>query len=1055
MHYVLLITIDKIIFNTLTKNLLEKKTSKKNLTLNIIIDQIQDNLVNYLRVREYDNLIAVNQILKENLLLVFISCYVQIPLFIVGKPGTSKTLSIEIILHRLRQGSDNLLIQAFKLSPLVPFYLQCSKILSSKGISRIFKLARESKKHIRSEIIPVVILDEVALAEFSPDLPLKVLHSELEFSDRKYLNQFMKKPNFSTKKGFDKKKNFRKVRFSIEKYDNNNNNNNNDNINISGIEKEKEDQEIISVIVVSNWKIDPANTNRSILLCKQDPSPKDIKETTELILQSQNLQNQVDEKPALFYNLITKKQTQKNQNQNQLIYRHYYGLRDFYYLLRMSIKATLKFQKIYSNTNVFWNEVYRNFGSKPTFLGEIRKTFSEENGFPLPSKEFSSMKMVQQNIHGNLLPKEGGRRYHLEKDEVHLYSRHLMVLIDSLAFFPVFLQQIKSKKVIIFSSFFPKESKRIKIIQNLKQVEKSVSLGETIVLYNNNQLFEPLYDLLNQNYIKIENKLYTRISFEDESRFVFINPGFRIIVITTKIRAYEKESPAVLNRFEKQLIESKDLISNDEAKIFLKEQDNILSIIEKMPDSKIKREHFIINYHNDFLPSLAIKFQNKLKKMKNIYHESNQETIPTNQKIIEEDMNKCCMRLCRAESVIEIQQIYNQKKEVNNEDEKIQNLLNYGLQLSSKGFANLFTKELEPRKIHNSIILTYSPINEKIIYPQNSKTQSINLSEFQNEDALKKRLSDKWFKKSKIKRKNTKTIFIIHFDISQSSEQMFYQSRYLIENMIQKFLQEENIKEEESTKRKISNENKKKHYFFEKQQFYVVFIVHLPLTLITKTFFYCFDDIWEYYYLEELSPKIDIDLKIGNINQNLSIETLIKNVKDQIPAILKNSITFSISKFLRPDNKYYAELINLTSGLLDNKNFVQSMINSFIKASKEKKNESNKLYQWNIVEIIKEKKERKRRDGTFISYITDEFFSKIIRIFAIFLSSFDRNYNLHLFREEQKYILDVWINISKNFSIHFYPLFETDYTFKAQFPFSNYIYLSIQEILIKQQKKQQ
>ncbi|KAJ5070299.1 hypothetical protein M0811_11147 [Anaeramoeba ignava] len=84
----------------------------------MIIGKIQDNLVNYLRVREYDNLIAVNQILKENLLLVFISCYVQIPLFIVGKPGTSKTLSIEIILHRLRQGSDNLLIQKFKLSPL-------------------------------------------------------------------------------------------------------------------------------------------------------------------------------------------------------------------------------------------------------------------------------------------------------------------------------------------------------------------------------------------------------------------------------------------------------------------------------------------------------------------------------------------------------------------------------------------------------------------------------------------------------------------------------------------------------------------------------------------------------------------------------------------------------------------------------------------------------------------------------------------------------------------------------------------------------------------------
>ncbi len=46
--------------------------------------------------------IARNFALKENLLLMYISITNNIPLFLTGKPGCSKTLSVNLIYEALR-----------------------------------------------------------------------------------------------------------------------------------------------------------------------------------------------------------------------------------------------------------------------------------------------------------------------------------------------------------------------------------------------------------------------------------------------------------------------------------------------------------------------------------------------------------------------------------------------------------------------------------------------------------------------------------------------------------------------------------------------------------------------------------------------------------------------------------------------------------------------------------------------------------------------------------------------------------------------------------------
>ena len=61
------------------------------------------------------------------------------------------------------------------------FSYQCSKLSTSESVIEVFRNAGNfQKKQDISSYVAVVVLDEVGLAEDSPNLPLKALHPLLE-----------------------------------------------------------------------------------------------------------------------------------------------------------------------------------------------------------------------------------------------------------------------------------------------------------------------------------------------------------------------------------------------------------------------------------------------------------------------------------------------------------------------------------------------------------------------------------------------------------------------------------------------------------------------------------------------------------------------------------------------------------------------------------------------------------------------------------------------------------------------------------------------------------
>lgn len=124
--------------------------------------------------------IAKNAALRENVFMMTVCVDLRIPLFVVGKPGSSKSLAKSIVQESMKgKSSRNKLMKQFKEVDV--FSYQCSQLSTSESIIDVFNTAKKlQQKQDVSRYVAVVVLDEVGLAEDSPNLPLKALHPLLE-----------------------------------------------------------------------------------------------------------------------------------------------------------------------------------------------------------------------------------------------------------------------------------------------------------------------------------------------------------------------------------------------------------------------------------------------------------------------------------------------------------------------------------------------------------------------------------------------------------------------------------------------------------------------------------------------------------------------------------------------------------------------------------------------------------------------------------------------------------------------------------------------------------
>lgn len=124
--------------------------------------------------------ISANQAFVENLWSAYTCIINGIPLWIIGRPGTSKSLAVNTVLKKLfyRKSPDP------KIRDCVPVIYQmhmCSELSTSEAILReVEKLVVKGRMIKFPYVIHVQILEELGHADLSPYLPLKCLHNIID-----------------------------------------------------------------------------------------------------------------------------------------------------------------------------------------------------------------------------------------------------------------------------------------------------------------------------------------------------------------------------------------------------------------------------------------------------------------------------------------------------------------------------------------------------------------------------------------------------------------------------------------------------------------------------------------------------------------------------------------------------------------------------------------------------------------------------------------------------------------------------------------------------------
>jgi len=536
--------------------------------------------------------IARNTALMENVFMLFVCICNGINLFIVGPPGTSKSLAVDILASSMYYGRSNEGItgQFFEKYPTMEkFLLQCHPTIKTEAIEETFKKAANSqfknRKIYKNTHLCVAVLDELALADLSPFRPMKIVHT---FSDDKV-------PVFEGKTIVS--------------------------------------EEQVLIIGTSNWSIDSANMNRGLTLVRSNPTPEDLKATAISIISSQNLEQKEKEKDlngelvkskiegiASFYDQVSKDTATK----------WFFGLRDMYDMIKL-LHVELDKSGGNISSHLLLHVMLRSFGglldkrlqSKVITLFKKHLNIIDDDKAEFITHEGISMCKYCARAHMTLLKSislakgepipqepdtlfttigvEGNCKYLIDENLPFVNSalvaanlqdhtaRHCLIISEDPGMQSLVTRLVdKNRSSVLFGSVFPDDSLESKRVGDLKQVQNAMSAGRTIILVNCSHLYESLYDVLNRHYAYYQGKAYARLGYGSHGTLCVVHEQFKCIVVVSAAEA-PNLYPPFRNRFEKQVLSTHSTLSSLQAKAAQRiEEGEILCLLPRASTFAIK-----------------------------------------------------------------------------------------------------------------------------------------------------------------------------------------------------------------------------------------------------------------------------------------------------------------------------------------------------------------------------------------------------------------------------------------------------------------------------------
>ena len=756
--------------------------------------------------------IGKNQLLKENFFLLFLAVVTKIPLIIVGKPGTSKSLSAQLICNYMKGEYSKKKDQNpsfFSKYPMVnQKYFQGSDSSTPEDVEELFKKTEqlyesykkdiEEKRKVMDNLIQtpiyMILFDELGLAEKSPTNPLKVLHSKLEYTGKTDGICFIGISNYS----LDAAKVNRALSLSVPNLEDH-------------LDQLKETSKSIVKIISEDIYTDNIVFN---IICR---AYKEYKYYLNFIKKMMVLTQYAKKKENLsgknFYEIETDQEYIELLKKDKTIKSEFHGNRDFYSLIKgvaiegsrlnnffdekqivpiinkyiernfggisyyIDINFDLEFDDIKEDMEKLKEDILKEKlnlnGQKGTEEDEDDEEEDEEDNKYIEVTSVFLFKKIY-NLSCKLEKQKGnqnitGEIYQIEEDLLIKYkqkdliydnicdnnSRYLLLEIQS-NIAPLINQIIRSQSSYrkdidtIIGSPFPDDNNDDYKYKKVNEIQNYASQEEKLIIIQNlDKIQAYLYDLYNMNYIVIDDQKFVRICLDNfNEQLTPVNESFKIIVLVHE-KFVNKVDLAFLNRLEKMKINFEDLLEEKQKQIIQKIMGNI-----KL-DEQILEEEKKFNYN---LSNLLINCS-KEDISGLVYYLCLETKENINEKNISEEIYTKICNLLPQDIVISLQE-NNIIKEYYYIKKKYYNFKEY--------IEDFKSGEIELKNYKISIIYTFSNITN-IIEGYND-IDNFMISEIRTEEKLKTCIDDI---KNKNIGSNNEKIIIIRFQDFNSNKVQF------------------------------------------------------------------------------------------------------------------------------------------------------------------------------------------------------------------------------------------------------------------------------------------
>ena len=911
--------------------------NRLNLTPSSFEEVLQEVQKSFVSNMKFPKGIALNEALCENVFMILVSVLNQIPIFIIGKPGTSKSLAVELIQTNLQgKASENDFLRA--LPAVQTFSYQCSPLSTSEGIEQAFASARRYKKEAANTVV-IVLLDEVGLAEQSPHLPLKVLHKTL---DEAGSNE--------------------------------------------------------SVVGISNWSLDPAKMNRAVHLYRQEPTVEDLALTAEGMVDSANLRGHLIGVAKSFSEVY------RLQDQTD-----FWGMREFYSTVRYINRALDNGARPLSS-EILMTAVLRNYGGRPSETdGVVSRFFREmgmmESGVMRPP----ILNLVRQNIH--------------EPE-----ARHLMLLTRNNAALGLLFDHgilAHDRTTVLYGSDFPLDKSDLQVCLNIQRVKHCMATGVTLVLLHCESLFESMYDLLNQHYTSVGGQLWVRLAFGTHSRLCPIDPKFRVIVVVEKDDAYTRLAAPLLNRFEKQVMERKDVMTSLHKRVAqrLKQFAETLAARETSPpmlDDSADEEDAeelgsftnvadmqvaMCGFHSDILYSLTLTVVAEAEESNDWYGEARYGVPLDLDKIYQEAVFRL-MWVATPEAVCRVAKNDAQRKTLLEQRQVDVPDLYFSRQSHSNlpAYIDCMRQKGKPSKPQQTLLMTYSPLflGAADALSQQSTWSDISLCvlhDLSSERDLEQHIAT-FFETAK-----SGSLLLVQCDPRAASLRRVEHAKYMCEKALadfmassgEEFFKEDDAEFEPEPEPEQMDEPPPEPEAAETptpkaKTLDIIVLVHLPRSS-DLSFSIDFNSRWSYGFVDNVLPAsdqglLDVEEMIGR-----SMEEIIDKI--ELSKVLAANFRLAVARLVylyERSNNDVRNQIGVVLGCLEDPTFVDLIRDRMLNMVEEFKLSLD-------LSGVTDEADGLALAGTFQEALHNQITDALAGMFAVVLSHMDRNGGLALFAD--------------------------------------------------------